>query len=206
MFTGIVTDLGTVAGIATPVPDAPDRRFRITTSYDTGEVAIGASIACNGCCLTVVTAGSQWLAFDASGETLACSTLGHWEVGTRVNLERALQAGDELGGHIVSGHVDGIARITAVRRDGRSIRYEFNASQALAGFIAPKGSIALDGVSLTVNEVVDESDDSVTFGININRHTQSITTFSSLQVGACLNVEIDLLARYVARLTRQAAP
>jgi riboflavin synthase len=195
MFTGIITDLGRVTNVAQPVPGAPDRRFRIQTKYMLGDVAMGASIACNGCCLTVMEKGPDWFAVDVSGETLSKTTLGNWNVGTAINLERSLKAGDELGGHIVSGHVDGVARIAAVRDDGGSKRYTLNPPTALMAFIAPKGSVALDGVSLTVNEV-----DSATFGVNIIPHTQHETTFGGLKPGDRVNVEIDVLARYVARM------
>jgi riboflavin synthase len=201
MFTGIVTDLGTVADITTPIAGGRDRRFRITTAYNVADIPMGASVACNGCCLTVVEKGKDWLAFDASGETLDKTTLGAWQKGARINLERPTKVGDELGGHIVAGHVDGIATVTSIKPDGGSIRYVFTAPQALGGFIAGKGSVALDGVSLTVNEVSDLADGSVSFGVNIIPHTQQVTTFGTLKAGARLNMEIDLVARYVARLT-----
>jgi len=204
MFTGIVTDLGTVAEVSTPIAGAQDRRFRISTAYDTAPIPMGASIACNGCCLTVVEKGPGWAAFDASGETLSRTTLGAWTIGTRVNLERPTKVGDELGGHIVAGHVDGVATVAAIRPEGGSIRYSFTAPHALGGYIASKGSVALDGVSLTVNEVSDLADGSVSFGVNIIPHTQQVTTFGVLKVGDRLNMEIDLLARYVARMTAHA--
>jgi len=195
MFTGIITDLGRVTDVAQPFPGAADRRFRIQTKYALADVAMGASIACNGCCLTVMEKGTDWFAVDVSGETLSKTTLGHWSVGTRINLERSLKAGDELGGHIVSGHVDGVAEVVAVRDDGGSKRYMLKPPAVLAKFVAPKGSVALDGVSLTVNEV-----DEATFGVNIIPHTQQETTFGGLKPGDRLNMEIDVLARYVARL------
>lgn len=195
MFTGIITDLGRIADVANPVPGAADRRFRIATRFPLAEVALGASIACNGCCLTVTEKGPDWFAVDVSGETLSKTTLGKWAVGTKVNLERSLKAGDELGGHIVSGHVDGVAEVAAVRDDGASKRYTIRPPQALAKYVAAKGSVALDGVSLTVNEV-----EAGTFGVNIIPHTQSETTFGGLKPGDQLNMEIDVLARYVARL------
>lgn len=194
MFTGIVTDLGRVSAVSHPVPGAPDRRFRISTRYAMPEVAMGASIACNGCCLTVMEKGADWFAVDVSAETLSKTTLGAWTEGTPVNLERSLRAGDELGGHIVSGHVDGVAEVAAVRDDGGSKRYTIRPPAGLMRYVAAKGSVALDGVSLTVNEV-----DGAAFGVNIIPHTQSQTTFGGLKPGDRLNMEIDVLARYVAR-------
>jgi riboflavin synthase len=191
MFTGIVTDLGTVRRI---VPGGVTR-LRIETGYPTGEIAQGASIACSGCCLSVVEKGANWLEFEISGETLAVTTLGRWQVGTRVNLERALKVGDELGGHLVSGHVDGVGEITGQRQDGGSTRLTVTAPKPLMRFIAPKGSITLDGISLTVNEVGDE-----TFGVNIIPITQEVTNLGSIMTGATVNLEIDQVARYVARL------
>ncbi|MDX2143913.1 MAG: riboflavin synthase [Rhodospirillaceae bacterium] len=195
MFTGIVTDLGTVTEVTQPVTGAADRRFRVTTRFAMAEMAMGASIACNGCCLTVMDKGADWFAADASAETLSKTTLGTWAKGTRVNLERALKAGDELGGHLVSGHVDGVAEVVAVRDDGGSKRFTIKPPAPLAKFIAAKGSITLDGVSLTVNEV-----EGATFGVNIIPHTQAVTTFGALRAGDRLNMEIDVIARYVARL------
>jgi riboflavin synthase len=192
MFTGIVTDLATVAEVA-PGPDV--RRFRFTTAYDLKTVEMGASIACNGCCLTVVAKGPDWFAADASQETLNKTTLGHWKAGDKVNLERPLRMGDELGGHMVLGHIDGVATVRAIRDEGGSKRYTLEPPADLAKFVAAKGSVALDGVSLTVNEVDKDS-----FGVNIIPHTQEVTTFGRLAVGSRLNMEIDSLARYVARL------
>jgi riboflavin synthase len=191
MFTGIITDIGTVRAIA----KAGDTRFEIATAYDLAGVDMGASIACNGCCLTVVEKGADWFAVQASGETLSKTTLGQWQKGTRINLERALKLGDELGGHIVSGHVDGVGQITAITPDGESRRFRFRVPTALARFIAPKGSVAIDGTSLTVNEV-----DGLEFGVNIIPHTQAVTTWGDMKVGQAVNIEIDMLARYVARL------
>lgn len=191
MFTGIITDIGTVRAIA----KAADTRFEITTAYDLDGVDMGASIACNGCCLTVIAKGPDWFAVQASGETLSKTTLGNWERGTRINLERALKLGDELGGHIVSGHVDGIGQIVAITPDGESRRFRIRVPAALARFIAPKGSVAVDGTSLTVNEV-----DGADFGVNIIPHTQAVTTWGDMKVGQAVNIEIDMLARYVARL------
>jgi riboflavin synthase len=191
MFTGIITDIGTVRAIA----KAGDTRFEITTTYDLAGVDMGASIACNGCCLTVIAKGPDWFAIQASGETLSKTTLGQWNRGTRINLERALKLGDELGGHIVSGHVDGIGQIVAITPDGESRRFRIRVPLALARFIAPKGSVAIDGTSLTVNEV-----DGPDFGVNIIPHTQAVTTWGDMKVGQAVNIEIDMLARYVARL------
>jgi riboflavin synthase len=191
MFTGIVTDLGTVRRI-TP---GPVTRLEIETAYPVGEIALGASVCCNGCCLSVVEKGPNWMAFEVSGETLSVTTLGNWQVGTRVNLERALKVGDELGGHLVSGHVDGVGKIVDQRPDGGSIRITFEAPKPMMRFIASKGSIAVDGISLTVNEVTD-----TTFGVNIIPITQEVTSLGSTRTGAAVNLEIDQVARYVARL------
>ncbi|HYH38508.1 MAG TPA: riboflavin synthase [Azospirillum sp.] len=194
MFTGIITDVGRVRSIER----SGDTLFTIETAFDMETVPIGASIANNGVCLTVVDKGPGWFAVQASGETLSKTTLGGWAEGTRVNLERALKMGDELGGHIVSGHVDGVARVVEVRPDGESVRLTFEAPADLEKFVAPKGSVALDGVSLTVNEV-----DGARFGVNIIPHTQVATTFGQLKPGDAVNMEIDMLARYVARLVAQ---
>ena len=194
MFTGIITDVGRVRA----VERQGDTRFTIETVFDMETVPIGASIANNGVCLTVVEKGPGWFAVQASAETLSKTTLGGWGEGTRVNLERALKVGDELGGHIVSGHVDGVATVVDVRPDGESRRYTFEVPANLAKYIASKGSVALDGVSLTVNEV-----DGARFGVNIIPHTQIATTFGDLKAGDRVNLEIDMLARYVARLAGQ---
>jgi len=191
MFTGIVTDLGTVRRLA----PGPVTRLEIETGYPTAEIALGASVCCNGCCLSVVEKGPDWLAFEVSGETLSVTTLGSWQVGTKVNLERALKVGDELGGHLVSGHVDGVGRIADQRQDGGSIRITVEAPKPLMRFIAPKGSICLDGISLTVNEVGE-----TTFGVNIIPITQEVTNLGSIKTGSPVNLEIDQVARYVARL------
>jgi riboflavin synthase len=193
MFTGIVTDLGEVRRVARG--QGQDARFEVGTRYDLSTVDIGASIAHNGVCLTVIEKGGDFYVIQASDETLSKTTLGDWQVGTRVNLERACKVGDELGGHIVSGHVDGVARVVSIVAENESLRFTFEAPVELAKFVAPKGSVALDGVSLTVNEV-----DGRRFGINVIPHTQSVTTFGSLREGDCVNMEIDMLARYVARL------
>jgi riboflavin synthase len=194
MFTGIITDLGRVRA----VERAGDARFEIVSAYDTGEIDIGASIACSGVCLTVVDKGPDWFAVNVSAETMSCTTLGAWREGTPVNLERSLRVGDELGGHIVSGHVDGVAEIVERRAEGDSIRFVFQVPEPLKRFIASKGAVALDGVSLTVNEVEDAR-----FGVNIIPHTQAMTTFASAEPGDKVNLEIDVLARYVARLGEQ---
>lgn len=191
MFTGIVTDLGTVRA----VEGNGDTRFVLATGYDTGSFGIGASIACSGVCLTVIDKGPDWFAVEASAETLACTTLGQWRPGAPVNFERPLAMGDELGGHIVSGHVDGVARIIARTPEGDSLRFVFETPAALKRFIAPKGSVALDGVSLTINEVEDAR-----FGVNIIPHTQRVTTFGTVAPGDGMNLEVDMLARYVDRL------
>jgi riboflavin synthase len=193
MFTGIVTDLGEVRRVVKG--SGRENRFEIRTAYETDSIAIGASIAHNGVCLTVIETGADWYAIEASAETLSKTTLGDWSEGTRINLERAMRVGDELGGHIVSGHVDGVATVASILPENQSMRFVFEAPQDLAKFVAPKGSVALDGVSLTVNEV-----DGRRFGINVIPHTQSVTTFGLLKVGDRVNMEIDMLARYVARL------
>ncbi len=207
MFTGIVSDVGRVRS----VEKRGDTRFVIETIYEPDSMLLGASIACSGCCLTVVEkgsdAGQNWFAVDASRETLDCTVLGDWQAGTPINLERALKAGDELGGHIVSGHVDGVGEIVDIRADGDSKRFIFEAPGALGQFIAPKGSITLDGTSLTVNEIEDVArgtNASVTrFGVNIIPHTQAVTIWGKAKVGQRINLEIDMLARYVARLAKK---
>lgn len=195
MFTGIVTALGTVRAIA-PLGAGSDMRLTIEAPWpDTPAIPIGASIGCSGCCLTAVEVGSDWFAADASAETLSKTTLGGWHPGTRVNLERSLRLGDEVGGHLVSGHVDGVGEALASALEHGSTRWTFRVPAALARYIAVKGSIAVDGVSLTVNEVSED-----TFGVNVIPHTASVTGFGSLRPGDAVNVEIDMLARYVARL------
>lgn len=191
MFTGIVTDVGRVRAIERK----GDTRIEIETAYDMDDVDIGASIACSGPCLTVVEKGSGWFAVEASAETLDKTALGDWEVGTRINLERAMRIGDELGGHIVSGHVDAVAKVVDMKPEGDSVRFTFEAPADFAKYIAPKGSVCLDGVSLTVNEVQENQ-----FGVNIISHTQSATSFGGRKVGDRINMEIDTIARYVARL------
>jgi riboflavin synthase len=195
MFTGIVTALGTVRSIS-PLGGGEDMRLQITSPWaDTGANAIGASIGCSGCCLTAVELGSDWFAADASAETLGKTTMGRWQAGTRVNLERSLRIGDEIGGHLVSGHVDGVGEAVSATPEHGSTRWVFRVPPALSRFIAVKGSISVDGVSLTVNEVTAD-----TFGVNIIPHTASVTGFGSLRPGDAVNIEIDMLARYVARL------
>ena len=191
MFTGIITDVGKVRAIE----QKGDTRIEIETSYDMDDVDIGASIACSGPCLTVVEKGPGWFAIEASAETLDKTALGDWRVGTAVNLERAMRIGDELGGHIVSGHVDAGATIRDMTPEGDSVRFSFEGPEEFSRYIAPKGSVCLDGVSLTVNEVKGN-----TFGVNIISHTQSATSFGDRQVGDRINMEIDTIARYVARL------
>jgi riboflavin synthase len=202
MFTGIVSDVGRVREVVAAA-NRTDMRLVIATAYDTAGIAAGASISCAGCCLTVIDKGPGWFAVEASGETLACTTLGAWRAGTRINLERALIAGDELGGHLVSGHVDGVGTVIDGRPEGGSLRLRFEVSRELGRFIAPKGSVAVDGVSLTVNEVEDRSGHT-RFGVNIIPHTQSVTTLGVLQPGTRVNVEVDLMARYVARLNERS--
>lgn len=203
MFTGIITDVGRVRSIA-PIGAASDMRLVVETAWPADAVAIGASVACSGCCLTVVAAGEGWLAFDVSGETLAKTTLGSWRVGTRLNLERALRFGDELGGHLVAGHVDGVGELVDRRDEAGSRRLRFAVPAPLGRYIAQKGSVAIDGVSLTVNDVEDTvaaAGSNVTvFGVNIIPHTQAATTLGELAVGDPVNVEVDTLARYVARM------
>lgn len=191
MFTGIITDIGTV----NELEKRGDLRARINTGYDTATVDLGASIASDGVCLTVIAVGADWYDVQISAETVSKTNLGNWIVGKRINLERALKVGDELGGHIVSGHVDGVAEIVAMLDEGDSTRVTLRAPADLARFIAPKGSVALNGTSLTVNEV-----DGCDFGINFIPHTKEATTWGDAAVGDRVNLEIDTLARYVARL------
>jgi len=193
MFTGIISDMGRLGEIR-EAGSGEDKRLIIKTSYDTASIAIGASIACAGPCLTVVETGPDWFAADVSAETLARTTIGKWQVGARINLERSLRLGDELGGHLVSGHVDGVGELLSRREDGGSERMAFSAPAELMRFIAVKGSIAVDGISLTVN-AVGAGD----FAVNIIPHTLSATSLGELSPGSAVNLEIDLLARYVAR-------
>lgn len=195
MFTGIITGLGTVRAI-TPLAGAADMRLTIAAPWpDTASIPLGASIACSGCCLTAIALGPDWFEVQVSAESLSKTTLGTWAVGTRVNLERPLRVGDELGGHIVAGHVDGVGRVLSATPDHGSTRWRFEVPADLARFIAPKGSVAVDGVSLTVNEV-----DGATFGVNIIPHTAAVTRFGQLAPGDAVNIEIDTVARYIARM------
>ncbi|AUG52960.1 riboflavin synthase [Thalassospira marina] len=191
MFTGIITDIGTVRSIE----KKGDTRFEFNTAFDTSKIDLGASIACSGACMTVVEKGEGWFAIEASAESLSLTTMGALEVGSRVNLEQSLRMGDELGGHIVSGHVDGVATLTALHPEGDSMRMTFELPEEFGRYVARKGSITLDGVSLTVNEV-----DGNSFGINVISHTQTHTTLGGRKVGDRFNFEIDMLARYVARM------
>jgi riboflavin synthase len=191
MFTGIITDVGRVRAVR---DTERDRRFEIETGYDTAGIDMGASVSHAGCCLTVVDKGEGWIAVEVSGETLSMTTLGDWTEGRRINLERAARLGDELGGHIVSGHVDGVGEVVSVAPEGGSHHIAIRAPKPLHRYIAPKGSIAVEGVSLTVNEVADD-----VFGVNIIPHTWEVTTLGGLQPGSRVNLEIDMLARYLAR-------
>ena len=191
MFTGIITDIGQIEQLE----QRGDLRARIATSYDMARVDMGASIACDGVCLTVVNKGQGWFDVDISAESVSKTNISNWAPGHRINLERALRVGDELGGHIVSGHVDGVAEVVGLRKEGDSTRVTFRAPEALARFIAEKGSVALNGTSLTVNEVQGRN-----FGVNFIPHTQAATTWGAVAVGDRVNLEIDTLARYVARL------
>ena len=193
MFTGIVTDIGTIIELE----KGGDLRARVETNYDMSTVAIGASIACDGICLTVIKTGSNWFDVEISAESVEKTNLkfNTWVIGASVNLERALRVGDELGGHIVSGHVDGVVEIVDMKDEGDSTRFVFLAPSNLQKFIAPKGSVALNGTSLTVNEVHSSK-----FGVNVIPHTKEVTTWGSSKIGDFLNLEIDTLARYVARL------
>lgn len=195
MFTGIITDIGEI----TEITERGDTRMVIKTSFDTSTIEFGASIACSGVCLTVVGKGDDWFSVDVSGETLSCTSLGDWKVGTNVNLERALKVGDELGGHIVTGHVDAVGVIKSIEPEGDSIKIIFSLPKSLSAYVAAKGSITINGASLTVNSVVD-GDQDTDFSINIIPHTQEKTTFGVAAVGDKVNLEIDILARYVARM------
>ena len=202
MFTGIVTDIGSVASVA---PLAQGVRLRINTAYDPKTIEIGASIACSGVCLTVVTlpepaSSERWFEVEAWEEALRLTTAATWQPGTKLNLERALKVGDELGGHIVSGHVDGMAHIVARKDEGEAVRFTLEAPKSLAKFIAPKGSVALDGTSLTVNGV-----DETRFDVLLIHHSLSVTTWGERQVGDAINIEIDTMARYAARLVEATA-
>lgn len=199
MFTGIVTDIGTI----TSVDRRGDTRVVVATAYDTAGIDLGASIACSGVCLTVVDkapAGEPgWFAVDVSGETIGRTADGQWSAGRRLNLERAMKLGDELGGHIVTGHVDGVASVKSVTGEGDSLRIGFAVPPTLAPFLAAKGSITIDGVSLTVNEVRD-GEDGTDFAVNLIPHSQAMTTLGALAPGQAVNIEIDVLARYLQRM------
>lgn len=195
MFTGIVTGMGEVRSLRA-LGNGQDMRLVINAPWpDTGSIAIGASIACGGCCLTAVEVGPDWFAVEVSGETLSKTKLGGWAEGSRMNLERSLRVGDELGGHIVSGHVDGLGQVRSVLQENGSWRVQVEAPRELSRFIATKGSVSLDGVSLTVNEVTGGL-----FGVNVIPHTWDVTTLGQLKPGDAVHIEIDMLARYVARL------
>ena len=200
MFTGIITDIGTV----TRVESRGDTRIEIATAYDTASVDLGASIACSGVCLTVVDKGPSWFAVDVSGETISRTARDQWTQGRRLNLERAMKLGDELGGHIVTGHVDGLGTVVALAEEGGSHRLTVRAGPEIAPFIAPKGSVTVDGVSLTVNTVRD-TDGVVEFGLNIIPHTWAVTTLGTIQQGQSVNIEIDVLARYLQRMEHYRA-
>ena len=196
MFTGIITDIGTI----TQIDQRGDLRLVIRCGYDMAGVDLGASIACSGVCLTVVDKGADWFAIDASAETVSKTATGMWTQGRRLNLERALKIGDELGGHIVTGHVDGVGTVAAITPEGDSHPVMITVGAGIAPFIAAKGSVTVDGVSLTVNSVVDNEDGSATFGLNIIPHTWTVTALGDLAVGQAVNIEIDVLARYLARM------
>jgi len=200
MFTGIISDIGTIERVSLQ----GDTRVVIRSGYDSATIDLGASIACSGVCLTVVDKGPGWFAVDVSGETISRTAQGQWTEGRRLNLERALRLGEELGGHIVTGHVDGIGEVESVVEEGGSHRVRVRAGPEIAPFVAPKGSITLDGVSLTVNEVED-GPQGVTLGVNIIPHTAAVTTFGDLAAGNAINIEIDVLARYLQRMEHYRA-
>jgi len=193
MFTGLITDMGTVREVTL----AMGHQVKISTSYDTSQLVNGSSIACDGCCLTAVAVGSDWFVADVSSETLSRTTLCNWQTGTQVNLERSLRLGDEMGGHLVTGHVDGMAEVVSAQPEKGSLICEFVVDEVLSNFIAPKGSVALNGVSLTVNEVAGDK-----FSVNIIPHTKTHTNLGSLLEGQRVNMEVDLIARYVDRLAK----
>ncbi|MEY3906543.1 MAG: riboflavin synthase alpha chain [Pseudomonadota bacterium] len=201
MFTGIITDIGTIV----QADQRGDLRLVIRCGYDMAGVDLGASIACSGVCLTVVDKGPDWFAIDASAETLSKTASGMWAEGRRLNLERALKIGDELGGHIVTGHVDGVGTIAGIAPEGDSHRVLVTIGADIAPFIAAKGSVTVDGVSLTVNSVADNADGTATFGLNIIPHTWAVTALGDLVTGQHVNIEIDVLARYLARMQDRIA-
>lgn len=206
MFTGIVTEIGNIIAIE----DRGDRRVTVSCAMDPAKIAMGASIACSGVCLTVVdkggVAGEAWFAVDVSGETVSRTAPAQWQAGRPINLEPALKLGDELGGHIVTGHVDAVGEVVGICPEGASRRIGISAPKELAPFIAPKGSITVDGVSLTVNEVTDQPDGTAHFALNIIPHTAEVTTLGRLAPGDKVNLEIDVLARYLKRMQSLAAP
>ena len=196
MFTGIITDVGTINS----AQQRGDLRLTIGCGYDMASVDLGASIACSGCCLTVVDKGADWFAVDVSGESLSKTAGQIWVEGHKLNLERALKIGDELGGHIVTGHVDGVGHVVGITPEGGSHRVDVRIGADIAPYIAAKGSVTVDGVSLTVNAVADNADGTATFGLNIIPHTWDVTAFADLTLGQAVNIEIDVLARYLARM------
>ena len=195
MFTGIITDIGSIRSIE----HRGDLRAVIATAFDTGHVDLGASISCSGVCLTVVDKGAGWFAVDISGETVSRTAQGQWSEGRKLNLERAMKLGDELGGHIVTGHVDGVAEVVRVEAAGDSKIIAFRVARDLAPYLAAKGSVTVDGVSLTVNNVND-GPEGTDFTVNLIPHTQAVTTLGALEVGQAVNIEIDVLARYLSRM------
>ena len=201
MFTGIITDIGTIRS----TEQRGDLRLVVETAYDTATVATGASIACSGACMTVVEKGTGWFAVDMSGESVSRTAPGMWVAGGKLNLERAMKIGDELGGHIVTGHVDGIGHVVSFDKVGDSWHVVIAAPDAVAPYIAAKGSVTVDGVSLTVNEVADQPDGTAHFTLNIIPHTAAMTTLGALAAGGAVNLEIDILARYLARMQTRLA-
>lgn len=201
MFTGIITDVGAILA----VEERGDLHVRIACGYDTDSIDIGASIACSGACMTVVELGPDWFAIDISHESVSRTAAGRWQVGNKLNLERSLKVGDELGGHIVTGHVDGVGTIVSVAEEGDSHRFEIRASAELAPYLAAKGSIAVDGISLTVNSITDQPDGSTVFSLNIIPHTAAVTTLGAFSAGDSVNLEIDVLARYLGRMEQLRA-
>ena len=201
MFTGIITDIGTI----TAIEERGDLHVRIACGYDTDGIDIGASIACSGACMTVVELGPDWFAVDISQESVSRTAPGRWQVGSRLNLERSLKVGDELGGHIVTGHVDGVGTIASIAAEGDSHRFEIHAPAAIAPYLAAKGSVAVDGISLTVNSVTDQPDGSTLFGLNIIPHTSAVTTLGDRAANDSVNLEIDVLARYLGRMEQLRA-
>lgn len=201
MFTGIVSDIGTI----TKAEERGDLRLVISCHYDMSGVDIGASIACSGACLTVVDKGPNWFAIDISAESISKTAKAMWVEGRKLNLERALKVGDELGGHIVTGHVDAVGDVVSIEKEGDSHPIRIHAPAEIAAYLAPKGSITVDGISLTVNTVDDQADGSTVFGLNIIPHTASVTTFADLKAGDQVNLEIDILARYLSRMEKLRA-